>query len=162
VSAVGSHLELIEADATGVGQAAGALAAYRGQVDIVVTNPPYVPQDAVPREPEVRDHDPVLALYGGPDGLSIIRHLIDQAASLLRPGGLLLIEHADVQGEAAGNLGVPGVLRAQRRSSATRSTDPAATASQAPAASEAACPWRDVADHLDLAGRPRHTWAIRA
>ena len=112
---------------------------------MVVTNPPYVPEDAIPREPEVRDHDPDLALYGGPDGLEVVRPLAEQAALLLRPGGLLLVEHADVQGEDAGESGVPAVLRARR--------DPGPSADPA---------WRDVIDHLDLAGRPRHTAATRA
>ena len=82
---------------------------------------------------------PDLALYGGPDGLEVIRPLAEQAARLLRAGGLLVVEHADVQGEDAGESGVPGVLRSQ--------PDHA---------------WTDVTDHLDLAGRPRHTSAIRA
>ena len=103
------------------------------------------PSDAIPREPEVRDHDPDLALYGGPDGLEVVRPLAEQAALLLRPGGLLLVEHADVQGEDAGESGVPAVLRAQR--DLAPSADPA---------------WTHVTDHLDLAGRPRHTAAIRA
>ena len=145
VAAAGSSIELLAADATRVAGAGGALAHLRGSVDVVVTNPPYVPEHAIPREPEVRDHDPDLALYGGPDGLEVVRPLAEQAALLLRPGGLLLVEHADVQGEAAGESGVPEVLRAQR--DLAPSTDPA---------------WTHVTDHLDLAGRPRHTAAIRA
>jgi release factor glutamine methyltransferase len=146
VAAAGSSIELMAADATGVATAGGALEHLRGSVDVVVTNPPYVPEDAIPREPEVRDHDPDLALYGGPDGLEVVRPLAQQAALLLRPGGLLLVEHADVQGEDAGESGVPAVLRAQRD----------------PDRSNPGHAWRDVIDHLDLAGRPRHTAAVRA
>jgi release factor glutamine methyltransferase len=144
VAAVGSALAVHHADATTVAVAGGPLAALRGQVDVVVSNPPYVPDAAIPREPEVRDHDPHVALFGGPDGLAVVRPLAAQAALLLRPGGLVLIEHADVQGEAGGSLGVPALLRAQR--------DP--DQRTAPA-------WRAVADHEDLTGRPRITAAIR-
>lgn len=70
-----------------------------GQVDVLVANPPYIPPDAVPNDPEVRDHDPDLALYGGgADGLSLPAAVVRAAARLLRPGGLLVMEHADVQG----------------------------------------------------------------
>ena len=70
-----------------------------GQLDVVISNPPYIPNDAVPIDPEVRDHDPELALYGGEDGLDIIRDIAGIAAALLRPGGLLVLEHADGQSE---------------------------------------------------------------
>lgn len=73
-----------------------------GQVDVLVANPPYIPPDAVPRQPEVRDHDPDLALYGGGrDGLEIPRAVIEAAQRLLRPGGAFIMEHAEVQGDAA-------------------------------------------------------------
>ncbi len=73
-----------------------------GEVDVLVANPPYIPPGAVPVDPEVRDHDPELALYGGgPDGLDVPRAVAAAAARLLRPGGLLVMEHADVQGAAA-------------------------------------------------------------
>ena len=62
-----------------------------------------------------RDHDPGLALYGGPDGLDVVRRLAVQAALLLRPGGLLVVEHADVQGEAAGESGVTGASACRGR-----------------------------------------------
>ena len=78
------------------------LADLAGTVDVLVSNPPYVPPDAVPREPEVRDHDPDLALYGGgADGLDVPRAVIAAAARLLVPGGLLVMEHAEVQDEQA-------------------------------------------------------------
>ena len=59
----------------------------------------------VPRE--VADHDPPLALWGGPDGLDVVRGLLVTAARLLRPGGWLGIEHADQQGSA-----LPALVRA--------------------------------------------------
>ena len=71
-----------------------------GTADVVVSNPPYVPDDAIPRDPEVRLHDPHAALYGGPDGLDVVRVLSGVAARLLHPGGLLVIEHGEAQGEA--------------------------------------------------------------
>ena len=77
------------------------LAELDGTVDLVVTNPPYVPESEIPEQPEVRDHDPELALYGGsPDGLLIPKRIIDRAAALLRPGGLLVMEHDISQGAA--------------------------------------------------------------
>ncbi|MGP9680922.1 peptide chain release factor N(5)-glutamine methyltransferase [Brachybacterium sp. AOP3-A1-3] len=73
-----------------------------GRVDAVVSNPPYIPPEAVPRDAEVLDHDPHRALFGGgPDGLEVPRAVISWAARLLRPGGVLVMEHADVQGDAA-------------------------------------------------------------
>lgn len=73
-----------------------------GLVDAVVSNPPYIPPEAVPRDAEVLDHDPHRALFGGgPDGLEVPRAVIAWAARLLRPGGVLVMEHADVQGDAA-------------------------------------------------------------
>lgn len=70
-----------------------------GDVDIVVANPPYIPPGAEP-EPEVR-RDPDLALAGGgPDGLDVPRAVLATATRLLRPGGLLVVEHAEVQAEA--------------------------------------------------------------
>ena len=101
-----------------------------GMVDVVVCNPPYVPLEAWESvAPEARDHDPHLALFSGADGLDAIRVLAERAAVLLRPGGVLGVEHADVQGEA-----VPAVLTATTH-------------------------WTEVRDHRDLAGRPRFTTA---
>ncbi len=77
---------------------AEALHDLDGAVDVVVSNPPYVPDDAIPRDPEVRLHDPGMALYGGPDGLDLVRVLSRRAAELLRPGGALVIEHGELQG----------------------------------------------------------------
>ncbi|MER8026239.1 peptide chain release factor N(5)-glutamine methyltransferase [Glutamicibacter protophormiae] len=76
-----------------------------GTMDLVVSNPPYIPPNAVPREPEVRDHDPQMALYGlGEDGLQIPRAVAAEALRLLRPGGLFVMEHAEVQQESAAQL----------------------------------------------------------
>ena len=87
------HLDI--ADAT----SPATLAELDGTIDAVITNPPYVPQTAIPEQPEVRDHDPALALYGGsPDGTRIPERIITRAARLLRPGGLLVMEHDVTQG----------------------------------------------------------------
>jgi release factor glutamine methyltransferase len=99
-------------------------------VDLVLCNPPYVPDGtAVP--PEVADHDPAEAVFGGADGLTVIRPVIALAAALLRPGGVVGIEHDDVHASA-----VPDLLRADGR-------------------------FIDVAEHRDLAGRPRYATARR-
>lgn len=71
-----------------------------GQASVVISNPPYVPAAAIPRDPEVRLYDPPAALYGGEDGLDVVRQLSTTAARLLRPGGTLIIEHGELQGEA--------------------------------------------------------------
>lgn len=122
----GLDVELVIADAT------AALPGREGSVDVVVSNPPYIPTGMVPVDPEVRDHDPGTALYGGSsDGLHIPLAVAARAADLLRAGGLLVMEHADTQGET-----LPGGLRRTGR-------------------------WEQVRDHLDLAGRPRYVTARR-
>jgi release factor glutamine methyltransferase len=70
-----------------------------GLVDVLVSNPPYIPDEMIPIYPEVHLHDPALALYGGADGLDIVRKVEAAAKRLLRPGGALIIEHADMQGD---------------------------------------------------------------
>lgn len=116
-----------------LGDAAQAGPELVGAVDVVTCNPPYIPIGAVPRDVEVREHDPELALYGGDDsGLLVPRRMIARAAALLRPGGWLFLEHADVQGE--------GLV-------AEVGSDPA---------------WGDVHDERDLAGRDRVLVARRA
>jgi release factor glutamine methyltransferase len=77
---------------------ADALHRLDGEVDVVVSNPPYIPAEAVPRDPEVRLFDPAHALYGGRDGLDVVRALSATAMRLLRPGGTLVIEHGELQG----------------------------------------------------------------
>lgn len=75
-----------------------------GTVDVVVSNPPYIPIDMVPIYPEVHLFDPSIALYGGDDGLSVIRKVEETARRLLRSGGTLVIEHGDSQGESVRQL----------------------------------------------------------
>jgi len=114
-----------------LGDAATAFADLDGTVDVVVSNPPYVPPGAVPQEREVAEHDPEVALYGGgDDGLEVPRRVVAAAARLLRPGGLAVVEHAEVQEAGARRM----------------FTDAA---------------WRDVTSHRDLTGRPRSTTARR-
>jgi release factor glutamine methyltransferase len=97
-----------------------------GSVDVVVSNPPYIPHEAWESvAAEVRDHDPELALFATGDGLDVIRVVERRAARLLRPGGVVGVEHADAQGESA-----PAVFTAAGR-------------------------WEEVRDHEDLAGRAR-------
>jgi release factor glutamine methyltransferase len=80
--------------------AAETLRELAGTVAVVASNPPYVPDDAVPRDPEVRLFDPPQALYGGPDGLDVVRVLSGVGLRLARPGGLIAIEHGEWQGDA--------------------------------------------------------------
>lgn len=96
VGAEGTRLRLVRGDAR------TALRELDGTVDVVVSNPPYVPPGAVPVDPEVAEHDPAVALYGlGADGLEVPRGITAAAARLLRPGGLYVMEHAEVQAAAA-------------------------------------------------------------
>lgn len=71
-----------------------------GRVHVLVSNPPYVPTGMVPRDPEVREHDPDLALYSGEDGLDLIRVISKVGLQLVVSGGALVLEHAEVQGDA--------------------------------------------------------------
>jgi release factor glutamine methyltransferase len=100
-----------EAGDTGIGihqdDAREALPELDGSVDVVVSNPPYVAHDELAVvDPEVRDHDPHVALVAGEDGLAVIRDVARTAWRLLRPGGWVVVEHSDRQGESA-----PAVLR---------------------------------------------------
>ena len=79
------------------GDLATALPELDGRVAVVISNPPYVPAGEIPVDPEVHLHDPVAALYGGPDGLDVVRVLSRRASELLHPGGVLVIEHAETQ-----------------------------------------------------------------
>jgi release factor glutamine methyltransferase len=73
-----------------------------GRVDVIACNAPYVPTDEVQHlPPEARDHEPRLALDGGPDGLDVIRRVARQAPAWLRPGGVLIVEVSDAQVAAA-------------------------------------------------------------
>jgi release factor glutamine methyltransferase len=83
-----------------------ALPELDGSVDVVVSNPPYVADHEMDEvDLEVREHDPRLALVAGADGLAVIRDISAAAMRLLRPGGWLVVEHSDRQGET-----VPEVL----------------------------------------------------
>jgi release factor glutamine methyltransferase len=82
------------------GDLATALADLEGRAAVVISNPPYVPSGELPRDPEVRLHDPEAALYGGADGLDVIRVISRRAAELLHEGGVLVIEHTEMQSAA--------------------------------------------------------------
>lgn len=83
---------------------ADALPELNGTVSVVISNPPYIPSGAVPRDPEVRLFDPEIALYGGEDGLDIVRDVSTTALRLLHPGGTLVIEHGELQAAAIARL----------------------------------------------------------
>lgn len=100
----GTRVQAVAADVTDP----GLLPDLRGAVDVVVSNPPYVPA-GTPVAAEVRV-DPAVAVFAGPDGLAVIPHVLARAAELLRPGGRLAIEHDDTHGEA-----VPALLRSDGR-----------------------------------------------
>ena len=113
-----------------LGSAEDALPGFEGRLDLVISNPPYVAttETHIP-DPEVVDHDPAIALWAGEDGLDVVR-LVEQAARrLLRPGGLVVVEHSDRQGRTA------------------------------PALFEQAGGWSEVEDHRDAAGRDRFVTA---
>ncbi|MEV6326010.1 peptide chain release factor N(5)-glutamine methyltransferase [Nocardia sp. NPDC051787] len=102
-----------------------------GRVDVVVSNPPYIPEGAR-LDPEVAEHDPPIALFGGSDGLSVIRGMIPNITRLLRPGGGVAIEHDDTNGSAL------AALLAEHGQ------------------------FTDIVEHPDLAGKPRFVAAIRS
>jgi release factor glutamine methyltransferase len=122
----GSRVRVVIADVTD----ARLLAELSRGVDAVVCNPPYVPS-GVAVAPEVR-HDPDTAVFAGADGLSVIAHVLARAAELLKPGGVLALEHDDSHEQS-----VPRMLAADPR-------------------------WTAIADHRDLAGRPRFATATRS
>jgi release factor glutamine methyltransferase len=81
-----------------------ALEELKAGVDLVISNPPYIPDAAVPVDLEVQLYDPALALYGGQDGLDVIRLISARAWFLLRAGGHLVLEHAHTQAPAISEL----------------------------------------------------------
>jgi release factor glutamine methyltransferase len=89
-NSTGTAVELVCADATDP----GLLTELDGRADLVVANPPYVP-DAVDLEPEVSQHDPTHAVFGGPEGMTVITAVVRLAARWLRPGGFVAVEHDD-------------------------------------------------------------------
>lgn len=122
----GSRVRLVRGDAL------TAFPELDGQVDLVISNPPYIPLTEWEYvAPEARDHDPELALFSGEDGLDFIRGLERTAHRLLRPGGVVVVEHADTQGGQ-----VPWIFAEDRG-------------------------WSDAADHPDLNNRPRFATARR-
>jgi release factor glutamine methyltransferase len=126
-NAEGTRVEVVRADVTDP----GLLTDLDGTVDLLVANPPYIPE-AAELEPEVAQHDPSHALFGGPDGMAVIRPLVATAARLLRPGGSCAVEHDD-----------------------STSTDTVETFT-------ATGRFTDVTARGDLAGRPRFVTAVRA
>ncbi|WP_369831298.1 peptide chain release factor N(5)-glutamine methyltransferase [Cryobacterium sp. N21] len=86
------------------GDLADAFVELDGTVAVVISNPPYIPADAIPRDPEVRLFDPAQALFGGPDGLDVVRSVSATGLRLLRAGGVLVIEHGELQGAAIRQL----------------------------------------------------------
>lgn len=103
---------------------ATVLAELNGRVDVVVANPPYIPADAG-LDPEVAEHDPHAALFGGPDGLAVIEPMISTIARLLRPEAVTAVEHDDSHGGRVAAL------------------------------FDGHGAFTDVVEHPDLAGRPR-------
>jgi release factor glutamine methyltransferase len=91
----GSHVELVRADVTDNSQ----LPELDGQVDLLVANPPYIP-DGATLEPEVAQHDPPHALFGGPDGMMVINAIAELAGRWLKPGGCCAVEHDDTTSAA--------------------------------------------------------------
>ncbi|BBX95675.1 peptide chain release factor N(5)-glutamine methyltransferase [Mycobacterium lacus] len=126
-NAEGSNVELLRADVT----EPGLLPDLDGRVDLVVSNPPYVPDHAV-LEPEVAQHDPLHAVFGGPDGMTIIAAVAGLAGRWLRPGGVCAIEHDETTSSLTVEL-----------LSSTGLFD-------------------DIAARQDLAGRPRFVAARRS
>ncbi|MCK0173228.1 peptide chain release factor N(5)-glutamine methyltransferase [Mycolicibacterium sp. F2034L] len=93
-NSAGTGVEVVAADVT----APDLLPELNGAVDLVVANPPYIP-DGAELEPEVADHDPAHALFGGPDGMTVIRAITALAHRWLRPGGRCAVEHDDTTSE---------------------------------------------------------------
>lgn len=133
IAMVGSTISLHHGDVRGC--EVRELKSLTGKVDVIVANPPYIPSAAIPRDPEVYQYEPHSALFGGEDGMEFIGAIFDAAKVLLKPGGLVVIEHGDNQGED-GEVSVPRFLRESGV-------------------------FASVRDHNDLAGRPRFTTGVR-
>jgi release factor glutamine methyltransferase len=76
----------------------------QSSLDMIVANPPYIPDSEIPNDPEVFAHDPHLALFGGADGLDVVREIVALALHALRPGGVIMMEHSNLQGAAMAEL----------------------------------------------------------
>ncbi|RIY24950.1 protein-(glutamine-N5) methyltransferase, release factor-specific [Bifidobacteriaceae bacterium NR021] len=95
------HAVLADATKAHVSDLTPELHAICGKADLVITNPPYVPENQVPEQIEVREYDPPLALYGGSaDGLAIPEQIMRAAFALLRCGGAMVMEHDISQGDS--------------------------------------------------------------
>jgi release factor glutamine methyltransferase len=128
-NAAGLPVTVVAGDATDP----AVLSELDGRVDLVLCNPPYVPEiGAAGLPPEVTEFDPHGAVFGGTDGLEVIRPLVARIATLLRPGGAFAMEHDDTHAYV-----VPTLVDADGR-------------------------FTDVDLHHDLARRPRFTTATRA
>ena len=101
IDANGGAVELVMADIASDHPLFTELA---GSVDVVISNPPYIPTWAIPRDIEVQLHDPDLALYGGEDGMDIMKVVSQRALQLLKPGGFLVVEHAESQAKIVADL----------------------------------------------------------
>ncbi|VEG39427.1 protein-(glutamine-N5) methyltransferase, release factor-specific [Mycolicibacterium flavescens] len=122
----GTAVEVVCADVT----VPALLPELDGSVDLVVANPPYIP-DGAQLEPEVAEHDPAHALFGGPDGMRVIGAIVGLAGRWLRTGGLVAVEHDDTTSDRT----------VERFSHATR--------------------FVDITARHDLTGRPRFVTARR-
>ena len=138
-NAAGTAVEVVAGDVTDP----GLLPDLVGAVNLVVANPPYIPEGAE-LEPEVAQHDPAHALFGGADGMAVIVPIVARAAQWLAAGGLLAIEHDDSTAQATvaeiAALPAPGSL----------GCCPAAGA------------FTEITAHRDLTGRPRYVTARRS
>lgn len=131
-NAEGTGVRLVAGDATDP----GLLPELVGAADLLVANPPYIPDPSetsggAALDPEVAGHDPAHALFGGADGMAVIGPIVRRAADWLKPGALLAVEHDDTTSAAT-----VGII----------------TATGA---------FADITPHRDLAGRPRFVTAVR-
>jgi release factor glutamine methyltransferase len=153
-NASGTGVRVVAGDATDP----ATLSTVDGRVDLVLCNPPYVPS-GTPVEPEVGAYDPARAVFGGPDGLAVIRPVIGRAAALLRPGiGWFGIEHDDGRGHSGGEHSGEG-HSGEGHSGDDHGGDGHGKA--VPELLRAARRFDAIEDHVDLTGRPRFTTARR-
>jgi release factor glutamine methyltransferase len=99
ISALAPGIQVV---CSSVGEFAPGVADH--SLDMIVSNPPYIPQAEIPNDPEVFRYDPHLALFGGVDGFDVVREIIAFATRALRPGGVLMMEHSNLQGSPMAEL----------------------------------------------------------
>lgn len=109
----GKNIRVIKADLTDPDSA--SLVGEDETFDLLLSNPPYInAKDMDELDPQVKDHEPRLALFGGDDGLDLYPHLASLGQRLLKKGGALIVEHGYDQGEAVRGIfeavGYTGVL----------------------------------------------------